>query len=115
MSDSLSSVETLWIEDGNLILEADTARFKVYRGVLVKYSSVFCEILSIPQPSDQELFDGLPIVRLQDSSEDVTYFLNALYGMRYCSLLFIYLYAHAVMKYYPTWDEIRSYRSNTKT
>lgn len=74
--------ETLWFEDGNLILEADATRFRVYRGVLVKHSSVFHDMLSIPQPSDQDLFEGQPVVRLHDSSEDVTYFLSALYDTR---------------------------------
>jgi hypothetical protein len=71
--------KTLWFEDGNLILEAEDTRFRVYRGILVKHSAVFHDILSIPQSSTQELFEGLPVIRVHDSSEDITYLLRALY------------------------------------
>jgi hypothetical protein len=74
--------ETLWFEDGNLILEADATQFRVYHGVLVKQSSVFRDMLSIPQPSEQDLVEGVPLVRLHDSSEEVTHFLSALYDTR---------------------------------
>ena len=74
--------EDLWFEDGNIILETGDTRFRVYRGVLVKNSSVFRDILSIPQSSNEELLDGLPVVRVHDSSEDMTSFLGALYQPR---------------------------------
>ena len=74
--------EELWFEDGNIILETSDTRFRVYRGVLVKNSSVFRDILSIPQSPTEELFDGLPVVRVHDSSEDMTSLLCALYQPR---------------------------------
>jgi hypothetical protein len=79
---TIQQSETHWIEDGNLILEAESTRFRVYKGILVKHSYVFRDMLSIPQPADQELFEGLPVVRLHDSSKEVTYFLSALSDTR---------------------------------
>ncbi|KAJ7061570.1 hypothetical protein C8F01DRAFT_1252346 [Mycena amicta] len=55
-------VEKLWLEDGNLILVAGNALYKVYR-----------------VPADSELIDGCPVVRLLDAEAEVTPFLEALF------------------------------------
>src|SRR6266852_4823619 len=72
-------VEKLWLEDGNLILVAGNALYKVYRGVLSRHSSVFRDMLAYPQPADSELIDGYPVVRLPDAEVEVTPFLEALF------------------------------------
>jgi hypothetical protein len=82
MSDPFHPSTMVWFEDGNIILEADVTRYRVHKGVLVKHSSVFHEILSIPMSLDQELYDGVPVVRLPDFSGDVEYLLRALYESR---------------------------------
>lgn len=74
----------VWFEDGNLILQTDTAVFRVYSGLLAARSSVFKDMLAFPPPPEGNLmFDGCPIVRLYDSSEDVRYFLNAVFNSGY--------------------------------
>lgn len=71
----------IWYEDGNVILQAEDTQYKVYRGILVKSSSVFHDMFSFPQPpaGDGELIDGCPVVRLSDAAEEVQYVLQALF------------------------------------
>lgn len=68
-----------WFLDGNIIIIAGQAAFKVHRGQLERHSEVFDGLFSVPQPHGQELFDGCVYVELQDSPSDVFYFLSALY------------------------------------
>ncbi|KAJ7672430.1 hypothetical protein DFH06DRAFT_1467891 [Mycena polygramma] len=70
-------VEELWFEDGNLVIQADTRCFRVYRGVLGAQSPVFRDML--PQPADSETIEGCPVVRLPDSEGDVACFLRAIF------------------------------------
>ncbi|KAJ7753411.1 hypothetical protein DFH07DRAFT_1061510 [Mycena maculata] len=72
-------VEGLWFEDGNLVIQAGSSQFRVYRGILAARSPVFQDMLSIPQPADAELVDGCPLVRLPDSENEVTVFLKAIF------------------------------------
>ncbi|KAJ7689843.1 hypothetical protein B0H17DRAFT_983461 [Mycena rosella] len=72
-------VQELWFEDGNLIIQAGTSRFRVHRGVLAARSPVFQDMLSFPQPPDAELVEGCPAVRLHDSATDVTVFLKVIF------------------------------------
>jgi hypothetical protein len=72
-------VEELWFEDGNLVIQAGNTLFRVYRGVLAARSPVFYDMLSFPQPSDSELVEGCPLVRLHDSASEVTVFLKAIF------------------------------------
>lgn len=68
-----------WFSDGNIVIIAGSAAFKVHRGQLERHSEVFSDLFSIPQPEDQELIDGCAYVELQDCPSDVFYFLSALY------------------------------------
>ncbi|KAJ7490874.1 hypothetical protein FB451DRAFT_1079640 [Mycena latifolia] len=72
-------VQELWFEDGNLIIQAGTSQFRVYRGVLAARSPVFHDMLSFPQPPDAELVEGCPLVHLHDAASDVNVFLRAIY------------------------------------
>ncbi|KAJ7061492.1 hypothetical protein C8F01DRAFT_1057403 [Mycena amicta] len=76
-------VEDLWFEDGNIVLQAGSAQYKVYRGTLSRQSPVFQDMLSFPQPADAELVDGCPLVRLPDPELEVTPFLKALFEPYY--------------------------------
>ncbi|KAJ7610474.1 hypothetical protein FB45DRAFT_844591 [Roridomyces roridus] len=74
-----SRVEDLWFSDGTLVIQAETKLFRVAGGILAARSSVFKDMLSIPQPSDQAAIDGCPSVFLHDSAQDVEYFLKAIF------------------------------------
>ncbi|KAJ7061885.1 hypothetical protein C8F01DRAFT_987358 [Mycena amicta] len=74
---------TLWFHDGNIVLVAASVAFKVHRGQLRRHSEVFDDLFSIPQPPEQDLFDGCPWVEVYDCPTDVLYFLTALYDGLY--------------------------------
>ncbi|KAJ7084655.1 hypothetical protein B0H15DRAFT_910943 [Mycena belliarum] len=76
-------VQDLWFEDGNLVIQAGTSQFRVYRGILAARSPVFLDMLSFPQPADSELVDGCPVVRLPDAELEVSEFLKALFLPEY--------------------------------
>ncbi|KAJ7073992.1 hypothetical protein C8F01DRAFT_5919 [Mycena amicta] len=75
----LRRIEDLWFDDGNIILQAGNAQYRVHRSTLARRSPVFKDMLSFPQPVDAELVEGNPLVRLPDPEEEVTPFLMALF------------------------------------
>jgi len=75
-------VPELWIDDGNIVLQAEDVQFKVHRSILSMHSPVFAALLRSP-PSDGApmTVDGCPLIRLaQDSAVEVRHLLLALYG-----------------------------------
>ncbi|KAJ7212090.1 hypothetical protein GGX14DRAFT_361947 [Mycena pura] len=84
-SKKLSSITRsgIWFYDGNIVLIASSVAFKVHRGQLRRHSEVFDDLFSIPQPSEQDLYDGCPWIEVYDCPSDVFYFLNALYDGLY--------------------------------
>ncbi|KAF7969599.1 hypothetical protein HWV62_14510 [Athelia sp. TMB] len=70
----------IWFEDGNIVLQAESTQFKVYRGMLSRHSSVFRDMLTVPQPPthQDDLVEGCVVVELSDSSEDLTHVFKAL-------------------------------------
>ncbi|KAF5365214.1 hypothetical protein D9758_005446 [Tetrapyrgos nigripes] len=75
----------LWFDDGTLIIEANGVYFRVYKGILSANSPVFEDMLSIPQPveDDTVVYEGCPVVKLYDSSTDMMHFLKALHFSSY--------------------------------
>ena len=73
--------DTLWFEDGNIVLVAGNVAFKVHRSILSRQSAVFEDLFGIPQPdlAEVETMDGSPVVRLHDSALELTVFIEALY------------------------------------
>ena len=64
------SLEPFDIPDANFIIRSsDNVNFRVHKSVLALASPFFKDLLSLPQPSDGETFDGLPIVQLSETSE----------------------------------------------
>ncbi|KAK7036050.1 hypothetical protein R3P38DRAFT_2910369 [Favolaschia claudopus] len=76
---AIQKVHDLWFDDGNLVIAASNCLYRVYRGSLARYSSVFQDMLSFPQPPDAELLEGCPVVKLPDPALDVTPFLKAIF------------------------------------
>ncbi|KAF7314938.1 hypothetical protein MIND_00007800 [Mycena indigotica] len=75
----LRRVQELWFDDGNLVIQTDSAQYKVYRGTLARHSAVFRDMLSFPQPRNPKRVEGCPIVHLPDAEVEVTPFLKALF------------------------------------
>ncbi|KAK2467460.1 hypothetical protein APHAL10511_000315 [Amanita phalloides] len=73
----------LWFEDGNLVLVAASAAFKVHRGQLKRHSEFFSGLLMLAEPRESFQIDGCDWIQLHDCPSDVLYFLRALYDGLY--------------------------------
>ncbi|GJJ09970.1 hypothetical protein Clacol_004195 [Clathrus columnatus] len=73
----------LYMSDGTMVLLANSTLFRVYPGLLAKHSNVFEGLTESGQflPNDAEVYDGCPLVRLQDDPEEVACFLKATMGL----------------------------------
>ncbi|KAF7967492.1 hypothetical protein HWV62_34059 [Athelia sp. TMB] len=79
----------VWLEDGNIVLQAEGTQFKVYRGILALNSPIFDDMFSMPQPvagPETQTVEGCPVVQLMDSAADVKIVLQALCQRRYVAL-----------------------------
>jgi hypothetical protein len=75
-----SPLETIDVSDTNFIIRSsDLVDFRVHKSVLATASPFFKDLLSLPQPSDSESVDGLPLVQVSEFSE----LLNSLVSMLY--------------------------------
>jgi BTB/POZ domain len=74
--------KVVWIDDGNVILQAESTLFRVHRSMLSSQSTVFSDMFSFPQPPNEPTLDGCPIVHLSDPAKDVECFLRAHYDGR---------------------------------
>lgn len=75
--------DNIWFEDGNIVLQTATKRYRVHKGVLATHSSIFKDMLSLPQPVEEtEVFEGCPVIHLTDLTEDWDELLPLFYSMR---------------------------------
>ena len=73
-------LEPIELPDANFIIQSsDNVNFRVHKSVLALASPFFKDLLSLPQPSDSETIDELPVVQLSENSE----LLNSLVTMLY--------------------------------
>jgi BTB/POZ domain len=78
-----SSLEPFDVPDANIIIRSsDNVNFRVHKSLLVMTSSFFKDLFSLPQPSDGEVVDGLPVVRLPECSELLNSLFSVLYPVR---------------------------------
>lgn len=67
-------------EDGNLALRSVGGHyFFVHKGVVSRHCSFFRNNLVCFDERNTDLVEGRPVVQLADSSDDLSYFLKALY------------------------------------
>ena len=71
-----------WFDDGNVVLAAQRTAFKVYRGLLATHSTVFSRMFQASSQDESETLDGSSVIRLPDSSQDVTHFLEVLIPLK---------------------------------
>jgi hypothetical protein len=68
------------LPDGNLVLRSsDLVDFRVHKAVLAMASPFFKDLISLPQPSDTESVNGIPVVRLFEDSELLYSLVSMLY------------------------------------
>lgn len=77
--------QALWFFDGTIILRCQTTLFRVYTGILSAQSHVFRDMLAIGTENDSvnAKMDGVPLVDLSDSVQDLTTFLRTLFDTWY--------------------------------
>ncbi len=76
----------IWFNDGNIILvSAESTGFRVHRSVLARNAEFFRDMLQLAHPEPEE--DASPaestVLPLEDSTNDLKVFLNALYTLGY--------------------------------
>lgn len=75
-----SPLEPFDVSDTSLIIRSsDLVDFRVHKSILAMVSPFFKDLLSLPQPSDSEIVDGLPVVRMSESSELLNGLISILY------------------------------------
>ena len=80
INSATSPLEPFEVPDANIIIRSsDNIDFRVHKSLLAMASPFFKDLLSLPQPSDSEIVDGLPVVRLPESSELLNNLLSILY------------------------------------
>ncbi|KLO06255.1 hypothetical protein SCHPADRAFT_1002445 [Schizopora paradoxa] len=84
--------ETLWHDDGNIVLATDAYLYRVHKSVLAKNSAVFRNMFMLPGDGTEGgaaglgdgLWDGVPMVKMAgDDDVDVYNFLMALYDRKH--------------------------------
>ncbi|KLO13612.1 hypothetical protein SCHPADRAFT_940272 [Schizopora paradoxa] len=86
--------DSLWLSDGNIILAAASSAsssderssmvFRVHKSVLSRQSQVFSDMFALPTQSttsvdNDDIMDGLPLIRMHDSAEEIEALLKYLY------------------------------------
>ena len=75
-----SPLEPFDAPDANLIIQSsDLVNLRVHKPVLAMASPFFKDLLSLPQSFDSETVDGLPVVRMTESSEVLNSLVSILY------------------------------------
>ncbi|KAJ7661029.1 hypothetical protein B0H17DRAFT_1337283 [Mycena rosella] len=67
----------IWFADGNVVLQAESTQFRVYKGTLCSYSEVFKRLLDGIE--DYKGVDGCPLVHVSDSSIDMEHILRTIF------------------------------------
>ena len=77
-------LQSLWFNDGNVVLQAGASKFKVLQSILCRESSVFNDVFALPQPpsSGMATHEGCPLVQLPDDAEEVELFLATIFDAK---------------------------------
>jgi BTB/POZ domain len=72
------------VPDADVILRsADLVNFRAHKSALTMASPFFKDLLSLPQPPDSEVMNGLPVVQLSEDAEVLNYLIPMLYPVRH--------------------------------
>ncbi|KAF8639534.1 hypothetical protein AX17_001439 [Amanita inopinata Kibby_2008] len=75
----LTAHSDLCFPDGNIALLADGCHFLVHKGLLARHSPILAGALKALDGTSLNCFHDQPILQVQDSSQDLAFFLLALY------------------------------------
>ncbi|KAF8987513.1 hypothetical protein BDQ17DRAFT_1393521 [Cyathus striatus] len=70
-----------YFHDGSVVILClkELVSFRVHQSVLSRLSSFFAGMFDLPQPPNPELIDGCPIIKLEDTLQDIEDTLRAIY------------------------------------
>ncbi|KAH9168372.1 hypothetical protein EDB89DRAFT_2099814 [Lactarius sanguifluus] len=75
----------LKVPDANIIVRSsDQVNFRVHKSLLAMSSPFFDDLLSLPQPPDGEIVDGLPVVQLSEDASSLNSLVTLLYPAPPC-------------------------------
>lgn len=80
-----------YFHDGGVRLVVARTLFRVHPGVVMRHSTVFRDMFSVPLPAHDgdESFDGAPVIELDDEVEDLRVLFRLTYDSPYvCVSLF---------------------------
>ena len=85
----LQRVESLYLEDGDIALSAPSSAtpgtslvFRIDKIFLRRRSAIFRDMLSFsPGNGPNDVYDGVPLVRLADDGEDMARLLGGIYDI----------------------------------
>ncbi|KAK7027754.1 hypothetical protein R3P38DRAFT_2939912 [Favolaschia claudopus] len=67
----------IWFDDGNIIVQAETTQFRLYKGALCASSAILKE--AVENLGESKGVEGCPILFLSDSSEDLGCLLHVMF------------------------------------
>jgi hypothetical protein len=77
---TLPADEGMVVHDADIVLRSsDLVTFRVHKLILASSSQFFKDMFSLPQPSNDEMVDGLPVVSLSEDAEIVRGLITMLY------------------------------------
>jgi hypothetical protein len=77
---TISPLEPFRVSDANLVIRSsDLVDFRVHNSVLAMASPIFRDTLSLPQPPDSEIVEGLPMIQIPEDSELLNCLVSILY------------------------------------
>ncbi|KAH9012771.1 hypothetical protein EDB84DRAFT_1278514, partial [Lactarius hengduanensis] len=62
-----------------IVRSSDKVNFRVRKSVLAMSSPFFKDLFSLPQPPDDELVDGLPVIQLSEDADLLNSLISLLY------------------------------------
>ncbi|GJE89902.1 hypothetical protein PsYK624_060140 [Phanerochaete sordida] len=71
--------DDLWLDDGNMILQAKGMSLRVHRSVLTLRSEVFKALLNPTAVAQLETFEGCPVLPVEDHGDDLHDILHIVY------------------------------------
>ena len=103
MEENTKRSARFWFDDGNVVLQAGDAQFRVHRSHLALHSEIMKDCFSCPQPEGAPTVEGCPLVHLPDSAIDIENLCALLYGLYQCVINSI-LSASKLTQYYCSID-----------
>lgn len=81
---------SLYFDDGDVVLSApisthmdggriDVQYFRIHKFTMRHHSAIFRDMFALPTPASQQSYDGIPLIAMTDSAEDLAVLLKLLY------------------------------------